>query len=207
MPSEPRSPAGSASSLARAVRRLAADRHGLALVETALTLPVLLTLWIGTFETTRAFQADRRITMATVTIADLASRDDVFTSADLDEVHAAGRLLLDPMPSTSLTLRVTRAEIDADGRVVVTWSLGKGAAPIATGTILDIDGYEQDTTLTIVDTSFEIAPVVPMPPFTDLFRFAKRQVAATRPFPEITEEEKSTKDEKAKKEKKEKKPK
>ena len=52
----------------------AQDRRGTSAVEFAMLLPLLLTLYLGTFEISQGIGINRKVTLTTRTVADLASQ-------------------------------------------------------------------------------------------------------------------------------------
>ena len=64
--------------LARA-RRLLRNERGIAAVEFALILPIMLVLWLGGVEVTGALSVDRRLNNLASSIGDLVARDKEIT--------------------------------------------------------------------------------------------------------------------------------
>ncbi|NDU79348.1 pilus assembly protein, partial [Actinomadura sp. DSM 109109] len=65
-------------------RRLFRDERGIALVEFALSVPLLLLMFIGSYQLTDAISAYRKVTTATRAIADLSSQYTTVSNSDLD---------------------------------------------------------------------------------------------------------------------------
>ena len=60
----------------------AKNEEGVAAVEFALILPIMLAAYMGVVELSQALNADRKMTRATSTIADLASRSPLFDATE-----------------------------------------------------------------------------------------------------------------------------
>lgn len=67
------------------------DRSGIAAVEFGLIAPVLLVMLVGVVEITRAVSIDRRFGQVTSMVADLISREEVVTAADIAGTDGNGK--------------------------------------------------------------------------------------------------------------------
>ena len=63
--------------------RFAQDRRGVSAVEFAMLLPLMLTLYLGTVEISQGVGIDRKVTLTTRTVADLASQVSSINNADM----------------------------------------------------------------------------------------------------------------------------
>ena len=88
-------------------RFLAGDRRGVAAVEFALVAPVLLTLAMGLAEVGRFAPLAIEVPHPATTPADLASREETLSTAQLDSMFAAARHAVRP------------SDMAADGRAIV----------------------------------------------------------------------------------------
>lgn len=114
--------AGYAARFGRAVERLSKDRRGVSAVEFAFLLPVMMTVFLGTVETTQGIAANRKVTLTAHTIADLATQYTNITNADMSNVLAAGTAIIVPFSATNLTEVVSELSINAQGQASVVWS-------------------------------------------------------------------------------------
>lgn len=105
-------------------RKLAADTSGVAALETALVLPFLLLLLLGTVEIARSVDADRKFGNATAMTTDLVAREETIDTAGLDGMMAAINHLMSPYDGDALSLGIiaVRAPIDPAQQPVVEWS-------------------------------------------------------------------------------------
>lgn len=132
------------------------DRKGVAAVEFAFILPLLITLYLGTVETTFAIMADRRVASVTSTVADLVAQTKTVNQDELDDIFRAATAIMVPFDSQELSIVVTSVAIDADGNATVDWSAaapGSGQ-PYQTGAT-----YEIPEGLRIPNTSLVVAEV------------------------------------------------
>jgi Flp pilus assembly protein TadG len=88
------------------VGRFAGDARGVAAVEFAYIVPVIILMLIGTFEISRAVAMDRRFTHVTNTIADLVAREEAMTSADLTAIYKIVGQIMGSYDSSSLKVSV-----------------------------------------------------------------------------------------------------
>jgi Flp pilus assembly protein TadG len=105
------------------LRRFAAAQRGVAVVEFALVVPVLLVLYLGSIEASSLYTVDRRITTISSTLGDLVSRaDGELEQSDLDDYFDAAAGILIPYSTTGLQQVVSLISVAADGRTSVKWS-------------------------------------------------------------------------------------
>lgn len=109
----------------KSVARFVRDRRGLAAVEFAFIVPLMLTMIFGTIEVSSAVAVDRKVTLAARTISDLVSQGAQVKDADLKNYFALGAVIIAPYPVTSTTLTQKISAISVDGSKVakVAWSL------------------------------------------------------------------------------------
>jgi hypothetical protein len=106
------------------VRRLGRDERGIAAVEFALILPVLLLLYFGAIESASLFTADRRVATVAGTIGDLVSRaKKTISEDDLTDYFQAASAIMMPLPTGPLRQTVSLISVDSDGVAKVVWSM------------------------------------------------------------------------------------
>jgi Flp pilus assembly protein TadG len=104
------------------VRRFHLSRSGVAAVEFALMVPVMLSVFVGMVVATDALNADKKVTLLARTLADMTTQMVAVSQSDLDSIFMATESILWPHPSTGLGMRVTAIDIDGDGKAFVDWS-------------------------------------------------------------------------------------
>ena len=115
------------------------DRRGVGAVEFALIAPILLSLYITSFEITVGLSVAKRVTRSASTIADLLTRESSVSSATLANMTAVGDSILFPFKPASKVIKVTGVKLDASGAPKVAWSWSSaGGAPYAVGTPVDV---------------------------------------------------------------------
>jgi Flp pilus assembly protein TadG len=110
--------------LARAFR-LVGDRSGTAIVEFALLLPGLLTLFIGSYETSSLLLAYLKLESAAESAADLVSQtavNKVLQSSDFTNITNAVMQLMTPFSTSGTSLKVAYASVTySTGSPVIDW--------------------------------------------------------------------------------------
>lgn len=100
----------------RALRRFRKDSKGLAALEFALILPVLITMLFGMGELSLAVFCRTTITQVASTVADLVAQESTPTSGDLSNVYYAANTILYPyypnLSSSKPTIRITSVIFD-----------------------------------------------------------------------------------------------
>lgn len=103
--------------LARLARHLSRNKSGVAAVEFALILPVMLLLYLGSAEITQALMASRKATLVARTLSDLTAQQTTqvpVVDADLTNIFAAATDIMAPFSATPLQMTITSVEFVAD---------------------------------------------------------------------------------------------
>jgi Flp pilus assembly protein TadG len=98
--------------------RMVHDESGLAGVEFALILPVMIILFFGVYETSQALSARADVVNLTSAAADLVAQENAVTNADITNVYAAASTILDPYPRAGAlgpSIRITSIIDDGKG--------------------------------------------------------------------------------------------
>lgn len=93
--------------LLREVRRFARKRDGVALVEFALLVPVLLLLYCGTVELANVLRHARKLDILSRTIGDSLSQRTLPTSAEIEDIFKAAAIVMAPYDGTGLRMSVS----------------------------------------------------------------------------------------------------
>jgi Flp pilus assembly protein TadG len=121
------------------LRRLRRNDSGLSALEFAIICPVMLTSLLGAVEVSNGMFADRKVTLVTSTIADLASQSKNITDAGMNDIFGAGAAVMFPMESTPLKMRISSVVADAStGVTKVAWSSNKNWTSRAVGSVVTV---------------------------------------------------------------------
>ena len=94
--------------IANNIHRLGKDKGGVAALEFALILPLLITLYFGLIELVRAIDTGRKTTLYARTIADLSGRatNGNPSTADMDAIVNAAGPIMRPYPTINLQIAI-----------------------------------------------------------------------------------------------------
>lgn len=136
-----------------------ADR-GLALIEFAYVAPILLTLFVGSFQISDAVFANRKVTTTARAIADLTSQYTSVDNPTLDSILNASRQIMHPYDLARTEARVSQITIDNSGNAVVNWSRALNATPLATGatTVIPSTLRQKNTTVILSQVAYHHVP-------------------------------------------------
>jgi Flp pilus assembly protein TadG len=115
------------------VRRLVRDSRGVAAVEFALLLPILMLLYFGVVELTQGIMTQQRTSHVAATVGDLVSQSSTLSRADVTDILSVGSEVMYPYPTTTLKLRVSSLTDDTRGNVTVAWSQASGMTALTKG--------------------------------------------------------------------------
>src|ERR1700722_2453329 len=104
------------------------DQAGTALIEFAVVMPILLILFLGSYETANLLVADFKLEAAAETAADLVGQttilDGPLPSADLTTISNAAGQVMTPLPTNSSQLQIAYASVTySTGSAVIDWHL------------------------------------------------------------------------------------
>lgn len=91
-------------------RRIAHDDRGVAAVEFALLLPLMLLIYLGTAEVSQALMATRKATDVAESLSDLVAEQEAdapLTDAEIADVFAAATAIMSPFPAVPLKMTVS----------------------------------------------------------------------------------------------------
>lgn len=125
---------GPASPQSTRRRSFAQDRRGVAAVEFALSLPIMLILMIGSAETTEALNYKRKVNQVAISVADLVAQAETVSKADMSDIMFASSLIMEPYSASNLKVIVASIEFNAKGDAKVAWSINEsGGTPWTKG--------------------------------------------------------------------------
>ncbi len=148
----------------RLLRRFARSRSGVAAVEFALILPVMLLGYFGMTEITSAYSAQRKLTLLSRTLADLVSRTNNVTNNDPADIFKAARTIMHPFDGAAVNMTITSVAVRRVPNSqaitgVVCWSeaSGKGARQRVPGEIVTVPpGFDTPDRSYIVATASSV---------------------------------------------------
>src|SRR5262245_36568204 len=135
---------------------------GVAGIEAAFILPVMLMIYFGLLDLTTMLSANRRVTQMASTLADLVAQSTGTTSkAELAGFYRASTAIMDPYSTNDLTLEVFGYRRDRDN-VVLAWHDNNGrscgAPPVANTDLMEKLTSDGNDVIT-ARVCYEVAPL------------------------------------------------
>jgi Flp pilus assembly protein TadG len=164
----------------------AKDRAGNVLVEFALLMPVLATIFFGLFEGSQAILAYMKLVAATQTIADLITQQQSVSSTDMDNYDTAGQLVMAPYTSSYFGFAATSVTFDINtGVAAVAWSDTRNATALGNATTLAAGYGQKGESVVIVQGNYAyhsvLAYVMPAAINMSQIAFSRPRLVASIP--------------------------
>jgi Flp pilus assembly protein TadG len=115
---------------------LSLGESGVAAVEFAMILPIMVTLWLGGVEVTGALSVDRRLNAFASTMGDLVARTKTITEAQVTDIFQLAEAAMFPYSEAGISMRITAITMDEDGNAKVSWSRDGSEAFVGAGDAL-----------------------------------------------------------------------
>jgi Flp pilus assembly protein TadG len=109
-------------SLPGRIARFARDRRGVSAVEFALLAPMMIGLYLGCCEISDGVGADRKVSLTTAAIANLAAQSSSISSTQLESILDASTSVINPYSSSNLKITLSCINIDSNKNVTVKWT-------------------------------------------------------------------------------------
>ena len=111
--------------------------EGLAAVEFAFILPVMVIAFLGLVETSNYVTAARRVSSVASTGADLSAQDSSLSNADMTDIFGALTTVMDPLSPTVAKIRISSVVADADGTTYrIAWSDARNDVARTVGSVV-----------------------------------------------------------------------
>ena len=116
--------AGALRGISAKVGRFCRDRRGVAAIEFAFIVPVLLIMYFITMEASQAIETSKKVSRIGSMVADLVTQQQTVVKANLDAMMKIGTSTLRPYNRSSPTIIITGIQItdETAPRVLVAWS-------------------------------------------------------------------------------------
>ncbi len=149
-------------SLSHYLARLGRDQHGTSAVEFAMLLPLMITLYLGSVEISQGIGIDRKVTLTTRTVADLASQVSSINNADMTNMLTASAAVIAPYDTSKLQVTVSAVTIDSNGVAKVAWSDTLGGTKRAVGSTVTLPAAINvpNTTLIWSEVAYSYKPAI-----------------------------------------------
>lgn len=118
-------------------RRFVASDRGVAAIEFAIVMPVLLVTLLATFDVGRAIAIYMKVRSATYTLAAITnqySKSAPIQSTDIQAITGATAAVLSPYPSAPAAVTITQVQQTTSSQAKVSWSYSLNGTAYAAGT-------------------------------------------------------------------------
>lgn len=156
----------------RLVGRFVRDKRGVAAVEFAFILPLMLALLFGMIDVSSGVAIDRKVTLTARTLSDLVSRGTKVTPTDISNFFKISGAIMTPYPVTTdkLEQTISAVSIDASKKAKVVWSykgalngnavtISSGHAPDEVVTTIPADLLVPNTQLIWSEVKYTFTPI------------------------------------------------
>lgn len=134
----------------------------MAAVEFALTAPILVLMFLGTFQVTDAVGAKRKLGIATRAIADLTTQYTSISSSEADSILRSSDQIMAPYSAAPGTFVVSQIYVSAAGAATVSWSRAQNgtARTIGASVTLPTGVAQNDSYVILAESSYPYTPSV-----------------------------------------------
>jgi Flp pilus assembly protein TadG len=147
--------------LKRAARDFLRDKTGIAAVEFAFILPLMLVLFFGTVEFSQGVAVDRKVTIMARTLADLTSQNTSVTSTQLTNFFKASTAIMTPYSAQPLNSTVSELYVDPSTLAArVQWSVGSAPRTVSSTVTIPSQLQIGGTYLIFSEISYQYVPTV-----------------------------------------------
>mgnify|MGYP001559245544 CR=1 FL=1 len=122
----------------RFFNRFRRANRGLAAIEFALIIPIMLFTFFGIAEIANYILAARKVANVASSAADLVTQDTVVTDDEMIDIMGALDVVLRPFDPSEGHVRITSVVADADGETTVAWSDARNTGAYAEGSPIDV---------------------------------------------------------------------
>jgi Flp pilus assembly protein TadG len=121
------------------IRRLPVDTRGVAAIEFAMLVPLMLMILFGTIQVSSGVAVDRKVSLVARTLSDLISQASSITDTDFNNAFATGLAIMSPYASTPLQSIISEVYIAPTTLIAtVKWSKGSNASAHACGALVNV---------------------------------------------------------------------
>jgi Flp pilus assembly protein TadG len=105
------------------------DRRGVALLETALVIPVLIVMLLGGYEVARYALLQQKLTRTVISTADLVTQGETISAPELDSILSAASFMMQPFADESAqNIIVTSITATSAGVPKIDWQRPGGGS-------------------------------------------------------------------------------
>jgi Flp pilus assembly protein TadG len=156
--------AGAMRRLGTALRRFRRDDGGVAAIEFAFVVPIMVAMYLGMIELSKGVTISRKTDNLSRNVSDLAAQSGEITNAYLTSLFQSAATVMYPYNATGMRLRLTSVAVNASSEVFVDWSVSNDATgtnfnPGDFAPLTQCSSFTLDPGLVTPRTSYMIAEV------------------------------------------------
>lgn len=142
-------------------RRFSASTRGVAAIEFAAILPVLLLMFLGSLDAGRAIATYMKVRSAAYTVDAVANQYTTIHDSDMQQILGATSVVLSPFPSSPVTVVISQLSIDKGGKATVSWSdtLNGAARTIGSSVVIPAAVATPNSFLLLGEVSYKYTPL------------------------------------------------
>ena len=151
-----------AARVRRPLRRFLREKRGVAAVEFAMLLPLMVTLYLGGVEVSSAIAVDRKVTLVARTLGDLVAQSTSLNATDMTNILNAATTVVQPYSDSLVKVTVSRVDVDAQGAAKVIWSKTKNGTARAVNSAVTLPAAlnTANTSLIWAESKYAYTPTV-----------------------------------------------
>ena len=124
--------------ICRLYRWIVAPTRGVAAIEFAMIMPVLVILFLATFDGGRALAVYMKVRAATYSLAAITNQYQTIASSDITSIVGATSTILAPYSQTPAVLTISQIAISKNGKATVAWSYSQGGTALVQGSSVTV---------------------------------------------------------------------
>lgn len=144
------------------LRRFGRDRRGVAALEFALVVPIVMVVYLVGFEVAEASTVYRKLTDTTVQLANVTAQFTSMTTSDTATILNDSSQIMAPYPTANLAIVLSEVTTNASGAGSVTWSQTLQGTALAKGAAVTMPtGFRTaNTNYLLVQTTYSYHPTI-----------------------------------------------
>jgi len=139
-------------------RRFIASTRGVAAIEFAFILPVMLVLLLASFDASRAIAIYMKVRAANSALATISNQFTTIHDADKTEILGATSSVLAPYSSSPIVAAMSELQLTGSGQAKVIWSDALNGTPLTVGSTVSIPTAFTNSYLVLCSVSYTYTP-------------------------------------------------
>jgi Flp pilus assembly protein TadG len=142
-------------------RLFAAAKQGVAAVEFALILPILVVILLATFDGGRAIAAYMKMRAATYALASITNQYSTIQLVDMTSILGATSVVMAPYSSGTPAVKISQVKINNSGVSTIEWSAAQGTTARSAGSSISPPSamIVNSSYLILAEVSYTYVPV------------------------------------------------